>query len=185
MRARLSNVAPEESREAGETAARRLVASEVWAQVTGVLVFSPVRGEIDATPVARAAWATGRRVFLPSPRPETLELRPVEWAEGARLRPGPYGIPVVADSVFGAGVEGAIDLVLVPGLAFDGRGARLGSGLGYYDRFLAAHPSSLSLGLGYTWQVVDAVPEEGHDVRLWGLLTSDGLSRARASNGLP
>ncbi len=58
----------------------------------------------------------------------------------------------------------AIDVVLVPGMAFDAAGHRLGRGRGYYDRFLQAHPQSYKIGVCFTFQRVAEVPTEPHDV---------------------
>ncbi len=76
----------------------------------------------------------------------------------------------------------AIDLVLVPALAFDGNGHRLGFGAGYYDRFLKTiRPDALRIGIGYEWQCVDALPVEPHDVPMHLLLTPTGLRRVAAT----
>ena len=86
--------------------------------------------------------------------------------------PGPYGIrepaatlPVVAPR--------DLDVMLVPGVAFDPRGNRLGYGGGYYDRVLAARPC-LTIGIAWTFQVVDAVPMEPWDQPVDALLTESG-----------
>lgn len=67
-----------------------------------------------------------------------------------------------------------IDLIVVPGLAFDGRGCRLGRGGGYYDRFLSGQPNAFKLGLAYDFQVFSRIPAEPHDVRVNGLVTPSG-----------
>jgi 5-formyltetrahydrofolate cyclo-ligase len=67
-----------------------------------------------------------------------------------------------------------IDMIVVPGLAFDERGFRLGRGAGYYDRFLSGRPNSFKLGLAYDFQVFPCIPAEPHDIRMDGLLTPVG-----------
>ena len=68
-----------------------------------------------------------------------------------------------------------IDLVLVPGLAFSRKGARLGQGRGYYDRFLNQLDGAKTLGVGFDWQLLEHIPEESHDRRLLGVLTESQL----------
>jgi 5-formyltetrahydrofolate cyclo-ligase len=105
----------------------------------------------------------------------------LEFAACARweeLRPGRYGVPSppteAAPEALGAG-----DLVLVPGLAFDGAGRRLGRGGGHYDRALAAaEEGTVAIGVGYEFQRVDAVPVEPHDVALDAVVTERGLFRS-------
>jgi 5-formyltetrahydrofolate cyclo-ligase len=67
-----------------------------------------------------------------------------------------------------------IDIIVVPGLAFDLCGYRLGRGAGYYDRFLRGYPDTLKIGLAYDLQVSPRIPVESHDVRLDGLVTPGG-----------
>ena len=63
------------------------------------------------------------------------------------------------------------DLVFVPLLGFTAQGDRLGQGGGHYDRWLAAHPGALPIGLAWDCQLVDALPVQAHDQRLAGVIT--------------
>ena len=63
-------------------------------------------------------------------------------------------------------------IILIPGLAFDLQGGRLGRGMGYYDRFLAKHPSLVKIGLCYDFQIIPEVPTEEHDVRMDYIVSS-------------
>ncbi|MEO0513447.1 MAG: 5-formyltetrahydrofolate cyclo-ligase [Planctomycetota bacterium] len=87
------------------------------------------------------------------------------------LRKAPVDWPMVRVEEVGA--------VIVPGLAFDGRGGRLGRGAGMYDRFLRDLPSTVpAVGLAIRAQIVDDVPMDGHDIRLTATAGPDGLLRA-------
>lgn len=68
-----------------------------------------------------------------------------------------------------------IDVVVVPAVAFDREGNRLGMGAGYYDRFLAQAQGCLSLGVTWTCQLVDRIPSEEYDIRMQWLLTEEGF----------
>jgi 5-formyltetrahydrofolate cyclo-ligase len=89
-----------------------------------------------------------------------MELRrytsPADLAEGAFHIMEPAGEPFCDYE--------RIDVVLVPGMAFDAAGRRLGRGRGYYDRFLAAHPHVYKIGVCFPFQRVAEVPAEPHDV---------------------
>jgi 5-formyltetrahydrofolate cyclo-ligase len=67
------------------------------------------------------------------------------------------------------------DLVLVPGLAFDTTGARLGRGKGFYDRWLAANPTVPSVGICFKCQIVESLPFEAHDARVSAIVTDEGI----------
>ena len=69
----------------------------------------------------------------------------------------------------------SLDLVLVPGVAFDWKGERLGFGKGYYDRFLTK-TSALLVGVAFSAQVIPDVPTESHDVSMNALLTENGIT---------
>src|SRR5262249_61676779 len=95
---------------------------------------------------------------------EFLGPEPNEWVRGPSGTPEPAnGRPLGADAVRLC--------FLVPGVAFDGRGARLGRGGGWYDRALAGHPDAARLGLAYDFQVVPFVPEASWDVRMHVVVT--------------
>jgi 5-formyltetrahydrofolate cyclo-ligase len=67
------------------------------------------------------------------------------------------------------------DLVIVPGLAFDPSGARLGRGKGYYDKWLGANPAVKTLGVCFSCQILEKIPAEGHDARVDVILTEEGF----------
>ena len=75
------------------------------------------------------------------------------------------------------------DAVLVPGLAFDIMGNRLGFGAGYYDRFLSmVGPQTLRIGIGYDWQIVETVPVGTHDIHLTHIITDQRLIEVRVTD---
>lgn len=126
------------------------------------LYFPAVTDMPDAAGRRRPALSFGR---LPD------GLSPEEF-----LRPGHFGVPEPPPASL---TERApdFDLVLVPGLAFDRQGNRLGWGKAYYDCFLSALPSSARrVGIGYRFQILDQpLPRAGHDQSLQAILTPEGL----------
>ena len=132
-----------------------------------LVAYVPSENEVDPGPVAAAARAAGKAIYYPRVGQDRLDFlcpEPDEWV------PGPAGIPEPA-----AGRPLGPDAVrlcfLVPGVAFDPRGVRLGRGGGWYDRALAAHPGAARLGLAYEFQVVPFVPEASWDVRMHVVVT--------------
>jgi 5-formyltetrahydrofolate cyclo-ligase len=91
------------------------------------------------------------------------------------LAPGPYGIPEPGPEVPEVPL-GSIDLVVVPGLAFDRRGARLGQGGGYYDRTLC-QTGALRVAVAYSEQVVERLHTEAHDLPMNILVTEAEVFR--------
>jgi 5-formyltetrahydrofolate cyclo-ligase len=131
--------------------------------------FWPLAGEIDLRPLLHTLAGRGHRIALPvTPRPgNPLSFR--LWRPGDELvreRFGtmrPVGEPVVPD------------YLLVPLLAFDRRGYRLGYGGGFYDRTLAGLPAATAIGCGFAAQELDEVPVGPYDIRLTAIATERGL----------
>jgi 5-formyltetrahydrofolate cyclo-ligase len=136
--------------------------------------YHPVRGEIDCLPLLAALASQGRTLALPIAREDGL-LDFMTWSPGAELRPGRFNIPC---PVGGALVEPGV--LLIPLLAFDKRGFRLGYGGGCYDRTLTvlrAQGAVAAVGLAYDFQEALALPSEPHDQRLDWVVTPAGPRR--------
>jgi 5-formyltetrahydrofolate cyclo-ligase len=132
--------------------------------------YWPMGDEMDPRPLMLALAARGHAMALPvtPPRGQPLAFR--AWVPGAALRPGPMG---TSEPV--AGEELRPDLVLVPLLAFDRAGRRLGYGGGYYDRTLAALPGAKAIGIAYAGQEMPEVPAGPQDMRLPLIATEAGV----------
>jgi 5-formyltetrahydrofolate cyclo-ligase len=145
----------------------RAIALQCYRRAAAVLLYAAVGNEVATTLILEHALAAGRRVFYPITDVATgcLDFRAIGSA--ADLQPGHFAIPEpAAGRRFEPGeLHGAV--VFVPGLAFSVRGERLGMGGGYYDRFLAwAGLEVTAVGLGYSFQLVERLPQDPWDWRL-------------------
>ena len=131
--------------------------------------FWPIGQEIDIRPLLNALHAGGNPILLPVTPPRGQPLTFCRWRPGDALQPERFGTfrPI--------GVPGVPDVLLVPLLAWDGQGRRLGYGGGYYDRTLAALPSCRAIGCAYAAQRVPEMPSGQHDVPLDAVATERGL----------
>lgn len=129
--------------------------------------FVAVRSELDPAPALSEARRRGARVAFPRVADDARPRLRFHVADDADLRPGRFGIPAPGTEQAEVALHD-IDMVIVPGLAFDAAGGRLGFGGGYYDELLegatAARPRVV--GMGYDFQVVDACPTEPRDQRV-------------------
>ena len=126
-----------------------------------LMAYWPLSDEVDIRPLIKHLVAEGCTVLLPKVLDdERMELRryasEADLAEGAFHIMEPVGEPYNEDD--------QIQVALVPGMAFDAAGHRLGRGRGYYDRFLTAHPHLHTIGVCFPFQRVAEVPTEEHDV---------------------
>ena len=139
-----------------------------------------VRGELPLSHALPALFRRGQIVFLPVLGSRD-QLRFAPWLPGQDLAANRFGIPEPEQNAANAVDPHGLDVVLVPLLAFDRRGHRLGTGGGYYDRGFAflqgrerpAH--TLLIGVGYAFQEVPMLPVEAHDVRLDYIVTEREL----------
>jgi 5-formyltetrahydrofolate cyclo-ligase len=133
--------------------------------------YHPFRDEADPRPIMRFLAASGWECALPVPVSEGLVFR--SWTVDGPLVTGRYSIPHPPET----SPEVRPDIVLVPLLAYDGAGQRLGYGAGYYDRALASLRRTgdvLAIGVAYAGQRVAVLPAQDHDERLDLVVTEQG-----------
>lgn len=185
MQARLRSVSLEECRRAGSSIAELVERSGVWTALSTMAAFASKPDEVDSGPLVASAVRAGKRVCFP----RTTEAGGLEFVaveDPSELRSGRFGVREPGPDLPGVPLDGDT-LVVVPGLAFDRQGGRLGRGRGYYDRALAAlrhrEARPLLVGIGYAFQVVERVPMTPLDVRLDGVVSEEGLCECEASRG--
>ncbi len=140
----------------------------------GIGAFASTPGEINTYPILEGILGLGKKLYLPKVAKDKTHFDYYPVPDFKNLSAGPFGI-LEPSGNHPAGWE-EIDLALVPGLAFDLKGYRLGFGKGFYDRVLPLlKKTALTVGLGYSFQIVDQVPTEAHDVLLKALLTEKGF----------
>jgi 5-formyltetrahydrofolate cyclo-ligase len=166
---------------AAASIADRLLAEPALRRAARVALYAALPDEVPTRPLFDALAALGAaRLFPRVTRAEVLEFAPVaDWGE---LRLGRYGVPEPPPQA--AAVELAEgDLVLVPGVAFDRAGNRLGRGRGCYDRTFPAGASGspLLVGIAYELQLVARVPHGPGDRRMHAVVTERGLHWAPAA----
>ena len=141
-----------------------------------VMAYLPIRGEVDLSAGLCFYEEQGVEIVLPkvmgAGRIEPF-LCPPPWQQ--HVQAASYGIREPMGKARQVEPE-SIELVLVPGLAFDREFYRLGYGGGYYDRFLPRlRPGALKIGVAFSFQVVEFLPHDAHDASLDALLTEQGL----------
>lgn len=133
-----------------------------------IAAYLPIRGELDLTPLIEACHQTNRQIALP--RVENNQISFLSFSPQTQLVKNSYGIlepPTNAAKL-------TPDLILIPCLAFDKSGNRLGYGAGHYDRTLPNH-SAIKVGVAFAAQMVEQVSSEPHDVKLDAVLTETGV----------
>ena len=169
-RARVAGLSSDYRAAAAAQVVVSLASRPEWARASSVLLFAPLPDELDVWPLVELALMAGKTVALPSFAPETNCYVARQIVDPVRdVVVGKFGVREPASACVEVPLN-QLDLVLVPGIAFDARGGRLGRGKGFYDRLLAGVRGT-KCGVAFDEQLVDAVPVGPHDIRLNCILT--------------
>ena len=165
IKARLAALSPAQRYSMSIQACENVVACETFAHARTIMVYAPLPQEVDVSHIALRCYQDNRTICLPKIDWDHHRMWPVPVnsfddhslvADRYGLRAPERGYPMPVELV---------DLVIVPGMAFDTDGRRLGRGGGFYDRFLGQSGFiGRCIGLCFDCQIVDAVPSARHDV---------------------
>ena len=171
---------PQEQRIAASARARALLETQaLWRMACSVMFFAPLPGELDVWPLLASAPAAGKQVALPRFVAATRSYEAC-WILNPEtdVQAGHFGIREPRSHCARVS-PGRLDLILVPGVAFDFQGRRLGRGKGYYDQLLGVWRGT-TCGVAFGEQIVDEIPLEPHDVRMNCILTPTRCGKVKA-----
>ncbi len=173
-RARRSGLSPREIREKSRT-----ICARVLRLVDGddpVMVYASKPPEVRTEELITGLLSRGTRVVVPIIERETCSLRLSYITRVSCLIPSTFSVPEPIGNEDPARPE-EVRAVVVPVIAYDRSGHRLGYGAGYYDRFLAAHPGLRKIGVAFTCQEAAAIPADANDVGMDIIVTEKGVLR--------
>jgi 5-formyltetrahydrofolate cyclo-ligase len=139
-----------------------------------VLLYASFKSEADTLQLIRHCLMQGKRVSVPKVDRERVELLLYEIKSLEDLVTGYFGIPEPTASVDRLTRVQDMDLIIVPGVAFDPQCNRLGYGKGFYDKLLRLKRSP-AIALAYEEQMVASIPAESHDIKMDGIITDKGI----------
>lgn len=140
-----------------------------------ILFYAATKSEVATEGMIRHGIKVGKRVILPVTRGDSLILSKIEDYD-LELAPGAFGILEPKPEYLRLVEPAEIDLAIIPGIAFDEEGGRIGHGGGHYDRLLARMREETHLiALAYEDQVVKRLPQEDHDIPIEKIITEARL----------
>lgn len=140
----------------------KVLALASWQEAGTLLLYYPLPDEVDVRLLIKDAFESGKKVLLPVVKGDELELHLYEGE--ASLKEGAFGIMEPTGPLFAPEHYGEIELAIIPGMAFDSAGHRLGRGKGYYDRLLPNLKTAKLTGICFPFQLLEEVPAEAHDI---------------------
>ena len=162
--------------ELSQTITEHLLRTNEFQSALCVAIYLAIKGEVQTTGIIEAALKQNKRIVLPVINDGKMEFRLFTGAESLSI--GAFGIAEPRDSALIQPSQ--IDLFIVPGIAFDRTGNRMGRGKGYYDKYLAEICKPI-IGLCFGFQLFDSIPAESHDVKMRMIVSENG--ECRMENG--
>jgi 5-formyltetrahydrofolate cyclo-ligase len=180
MLARRKGLSPAESRSASLRVQIAFIATTEFAGAGTIALYAPIHNEVDTSQVMLEALKSSKVLLFPSVSGNGLEFRSVSGP--GDLREGAFGILEPTPECPLHSPEEA-DLIVVPGIAFDTEGRRIGYGKGYYDKALhRLEGKGRIVGFCYDFQLVDRISGESHDVLMDMIITERRVIRTKLSD---
>jgi 5-formyltetrahydrofolate cyclo-ligase len=156
--------------------ARRVTSSPFFKKAKTVAIFLGFGSEVQTEAILEAAWEMKKTVLIPMTSRGLDRSYFTIFRRGDRLYRTDRG-PLELERSRRAFTMNSVDLIFVPGLAFDRGGHRLGYGGGVYDRLLAQSPRAHRVGLYFSAQEISRIPRGGHDQQLYAIVTEKEVLR--------
>lgn len=156
-----------------EEVIKRIIHSEFYINSSSIFTFVSFGSEVNTHQIINLALNDNKIIYVPKIKSKEKGIEIFRINSLSDLKPGYFGILEPSENCSAAD-SSDIDLILMPGVAFDRQGGRLGYGAGFYDRFLTKMNKKITkIALAYQLQVVDSVPMESSDVRIDGIITNE------------
>jgi 5-formyltetrahydrofolate cyclo-ligase len=148
-----------------------------------IMIYLSFKQEVKTDPIISYCLNEGKKVYIPICIPETHELCISRITALEELKSGHFGIREPMPEYIRLSDSSLIDVVLIPGIAFDRNGNRVGFGAGYYDRFLKRlSPEATKAALAFSFQVVDVVPSDEYDIPVDYIVTEQATIKCAHNN---
>jgi 5-formyltetrahydrofolate cyclo-ligase len=174
MQAKLEQLTDEEKQAYDKQIAEKLYELPQWknARVIGITISKGK--EVDTIPIIEQAWQEGKTVSVPKCDPATKTMVFRKIVSFSQLESVYFGLREPIETLTNEVKKSDMNIIIVPGICFSKNGYRIGYGGGYYDRYLR-HVSVPTISLAYSFQVVDSLPIEEHDVPVQMIITNEGV----------
>ncbi len=170
IRSQLKKMSVEEYRQRSRKIHQQLFATQVWRVAKTVGVTVSIFPEVDTYGIIEIGWQAGKQIAVPKCFAKTRSMRFFRLTHFNQLEKGYFGLLEPKLDLTEEIKKEAIDLLIVPGVAFTRNGERLGLGGGYYDRFLTDF-SGRTVSLCFSEQLVDHLPLQPHDRPIQQIIT--------------
>lgn len=161
----------EEKKEADQIIKKNFLLSDEYIKSSRIFIYISFGSEINTIDIIKYALCDGKKVFVPRTDIKNKVMDAVRIESLNNLKKDKYGILEPSSDIEAASPD-TFDLIIVPGVAFDKEGRRIGYGGGYYDKYFKLISKNIKkTALAYKFQVLDKINVEEHDVLIDNLIT--------------
>jgi 5-formyltetrahydrofolate cyclo-ligase len=153
----------------------RLFKMQEFIQARTILFYISIKNEVFTHDMIRESITLGKRIIVPIADKKNNRLILSELQNWDHLKPGSYKILEPTNEHIREVSINTIDVIIIPGIAFDKFGNRIGHGMGYYDRLLSNSKNAIHIGLAFEFQLLDKFPVDDHDMRVDTIITEKRL----------
>ena len=157
-----------------------IITLDIFKLSKSIALYYPIHKEVRTELIFKIAVKLEKEVYFPRVNGSSLDFHWISNLE--QLKPGKFGV-LEPDAKSPKTDIDKIDLFILPGLAFDKSGNRIGFGQGYYDRALSEIPQQKKLGIAYSFQLLDSLPAEENDRKVGTVITDEGIVFSRRNLG--
>ena len=160
----LKSQAPGERKEKNTIIKNKVFSLPEFRKAKNIMCYISLDTEVDTREIIKDSLKQGKRIFAPVIKGDNLGLAEVKCMD-SDLERGPTGVLQPENEANSSFRARSIEIVIVPGIAFDRNGARLGRGKGYFDRFLSKLPNTVkTIALGFDFQIKKSIPVSSRDI---------------------
>lgn len=152
---------------------KKVMQTEQYKNAKNIMAYCPVNGEVDTSLILNDCLKN-KTLILPKTDINKINILPCVLLNPAQLNEGAYGILEPSEECRQISMD-EIEMVIIPLIAFDKHGSRLGYGGGYYDRFLSEENDIFKLGIAFSLQQADEIDAESHDAKLDMVITEKDI----------
>lgn len=172
IRKRRMVLLPEQRQAYSKRIVDQVVCHPLFLRAEEIYCYASFGDEVVTYDLIKTAWKMGKKVAVP--RVIVDNFMKFYYIDSLKeLKTGHYGIPEPEENI-AREAEGREVLVILPGVAFDKNGNRIGYGKGFYDAYLGGHPQFHRIGLAFSAQCVEWIPSDSHDIRVEAVITEKG-----------
>lgn len=154
--------------------------SDIYKKAESIMLYMPIQNEVDTSGIIKTALSDGKKLVFPVTENGSGKITPFFANSETEFVKGNFSVPEPICSKAAKPEE--IDVILVPGIAFDSSGNRIGFGKGCYDKFLS-RCTALRVGVCYDFQLCERIAADVHDKKMDYILSENGLTKCSPDTG--